>query len=76
MKKINIYSIDIYNNYIYEFSCLTKLNCRQKVIKSVINMTSINNIKSHNKNYIWLNKIINHHSLKGKNIIGFKASYI
>lgn len=73
--KVNIYSIDMFDNYTYEFSTITELNCSQTVLVVATNKGLLNKIDKHKRNYVWFNKLVNWKGFKATNIVGLKASY-
>ena len=75
-KKINIYSIDIYNNHIYECSTITKLNCRQTQMKFVSNNNLLSSVLQSTNRMVYFNKAINDKSIfKNSNVVKLYASY-
>jgi hypothetical protein len=75
MNKINIYSIDMFDNYNYEFTTITNNNCSQTIINIINSSNLTSKVDEYKKNYVWFDKLINHNIFKHTNIIGLKASY-
>ena len=77
MKEINIYTIDKYNNHLYEFTTKLKdLNCKQVQMKVVANNNLLSNVLKHTSKMVYFKEPINDKSIfKNNNVIKLYASY-
>lgn len=77
MKEINIYTIDKYNNHLYEFTTKVKeLNCRQVQMKVVTNNNLLDNVLKSTNRMVYFKHPVNNKSIfKNTNVVKLYASY-
>ena len=73
-RKINVYTKDINNNHLYEFSTLTEKTLSQTASTFACVVSNVKNIKKHNGRFVHLKKPISRH-LKQSKVIMIYASY-
>ena len=74
-RKINIYSIDVYGNHIYEGSTETNLNCSQTQMKFISKNSLLSNVINSTKRMVYFKKpVTNKRIFKNTNVVKIYAS--